>query len=194
MEGEIILMTPFTLNTDKVQFLMIDIQEKLLPAINDHDKVLRNSIKLARAATTLNVPLKYTEQYPRGLGGTAEELLKVLPPDSERFEKTHFSCMAEPGFELFLNDQIREQVVVFGIESHICVFSTVMAMLEKKIKVIVAVDACGSRVCQNHTYAMDTMGRYGAMIIPSESVIYQLICRAGTPQFKELLPLFKETE
>lgn len=187
-------MKPFTLKADRTLFLMIDIQEKLLPAISGHEQVLKNSIKLSKAAKILDIPMKYTEQYPRGLGGTTGELFQVLPDGTERFEKSHFSCMDEAGFETFLIDQGRDQVVIFGIESHICVFSTVMAMLEKGMKVAVAVDACGSRSDCNHNYAMDNLGRCGALILPSESVIYQLICRSGTPQFKELLPLFKEAE
>lgn len=187
-------MSTFTLKPEKVQFLMIELQERVLPAISGHDKILRNSIKLAKAAGTFNIPFKYTEQYPRGLGKTVKAMADALPEDAERFEKMHFCCMDEPGFEVFINDPERDQVVILGNESHICVLSTAMVMMEKGLKVAVAVDACGSRLDQNHRYAMDTLGRNGALVLPTESIIYQLLGRAGTPEFKELLPLFKDPE
>lgn len=180
-----------TLKADCTQFLMIDMQEKLLPAISGQENILRNSVKILKGANILGIPVRYTEQYPRGLGNTVDRLSSLLTDHAARFEKTHFSCMDEPGFaNLYGKD--RKQIVIFGIESHICILSTVMDMLLKDFTVTVVADACGSRLRKNHLYAMDTMSRNGALIIPTESVIYQLIGEAGTPQFKQMLPLFKE--
>jgi len=187
-------MGPFTLKIDNVQFLMIDMQEKLLPAIFGQENILKNNIKLLKGAQILGIPFTYTEQYPRGLGSTVTDLSGLLTGDETKHEKTHFSCIDEPGVADSITGSKRKQIVIFGIESHICVLSTVMDMLQRKFTVAVAVDACGSRLQRNHQYAMDTMAMNGALILPTESIIYQLMNRAGTPQFKQLLPLFKEKE
>jgi len=184
-------MSAFTLKKEDTQFLMIDIQEKLLPAIHANERVQGNIIKLLKTAQVLEIPVKYTEQYPKGLGPTVAPIQEALEGKGQHLEKSHFSCMDEKGFEAFINDPVRNKVVVFGIESHICVMSTVMGMLEKGMKVAVVHDACGSRDPGNHEIAMNTLGQAGALVLPVESVIYQLICQSGTPEFKSLLPLFK---
>ena len=184
-------MSAFTLKKEDTQFLMIDLQEKLLPAISDRDRVTDSIVKLLKTARVLDIPVKFTEQYPKGLGPTVTTILEVLEEKGQYLAKNHFSCMDEQGFESFLIDPQRDKVVVFGIESHICVLSTVMAMLEKGMKVVVVSDGCGSRDPKNHEIAMNTLTSAGALVLPVESVIYQLICQSGTPEFKALLPLFK---
>lgn len=185
-------MSAFTLISQESQMMMIDFQEKLLPAINKNEEITQNVKKLLKSAAVLDIPVKYSEQYPKGLGKTTSEIAKLLPEDSKYFSKLHFSCMAEHGFESFIDSNERKQIIVFGIESHICVFSTVMGMLEKGMNVAVVSDACGSRKQANHEIAMDSLGKAGAIVVPTETVIYQLISESGTPEFKELLPLFKQ--
>lgn len=184
-------MSAFTVKSEDTQFLMIDIQEKLLPAIHENERIQGNIIKLLKTAQVLGIPVKFTEQYPKGLGPTVPPVKEALEGKGQHLEKSHFSCMDEKGFESFIHDPVRNKVVVFGIESHICVLSTVMGMLEKGIKVTVVHDACGSRNPRNHEIAMNALGHAGALVLPVESVIYQLICQSGTPEFKSLLPLFK---
>ncbi len=181
----------FSLHRDKVRFLMIDVQERLLPAISGHDAVLGNAVRLLKTAQTLSIPLFYTEQYPKGIGPTHKELLEALPDGTRRFEKVHFSCCGEEGFDGFLNEVPRPVTVLFGIESHICVLSTALDLAARGERVVVAADACGSRSPENHALALSAMGRSGVLPLPTETVVYRLIGRSGTPEFKAMLPLFK---
>lgn len=183
-------MKPYVLDPYKTIFLAIDLQERLLPAIHNREEVIKNAKKLITSAQIMGIPFKLTEQYPRGLGRTEQEILSVLP--GPVFEKTAFGCFDQEGFERFLAVEGRNQVVLFGIESHICVHTTAMQLLERGYDVTVTCDGCGSRERQNHDFAMANMSNCGAHILPFDSVIYQLMKRSGTPDFKALLPLFKE--
>ena len=175
-----------------VRFLMIDIQERLLPSIHANDAVVANSRRLLAAARLLDVPVFYTEQYPKGIGVTVGELMKALPETAKRFEKTHFSCVDEPGFKDFLYDQdVQTVTVVWGTEAHICVLSTVMDMLDCGKRVAVVSDASCSRTRENRDMAMDAMRAAGALVLPTETVVYQLLGRSGTDAFKAMLPFFK---
>lgn len=185
-------MIPFRLRRAGACMVMVDIQERLLPAVSDADSIRRNAVKLATAAETLSVPFVYTEQYPKGLGPTDGEILKALPDGASFFEKNTFSCCDEEGFDRLLEQTGRSVPVIFGIESHICVLATVLDLLEKGWKVAVASDACGSRDPLKSERAMAAMTAAGAMVVPVETVIYHLMGRSGTAEFKELLPLFKE--
>jgi nicotinamidase-related amidase len=173
---------------------MVDVQERLLPSISGSGAVLENGVRLLKTAAELALPVLYTEQYPKGIGATAAELssiLAALPEGARRFEKTAFSCCDEPGFPVAFQAAEREVTVMFGIESHICVLSTVRDLLERGRKIVLAADACGSRSPENHRLALDAARAWGAAVLPTETVVYQLLGRSGTPEFKALLPLFK---
>ena len=179
------------LRKEETAFLMIDVQERLLPSISENGAVLENGVRLLRTAAQLRLPVLYTEQYPKGIGATAAELSSVLPEGTRRFEKTTFSCCEEPGFLEVLQSMERDVTVVFGIESHICVLSTVQGLRERGRKSVVAADASVSRRPENHRLALDAARDCGAAVLPTEPVVYQLLGRSGTPEFKALLPLFK---
>jgi len=179
------------LRLESTILLMIDVQEKLLPVISGNDDIVNNTIKLLKAAEVLRVPMMYTEQYPRGIGNTVSPLLKSLPAGAIRHEKTAFSCCDESEFNEKLRGLERSLVVVFGIESHICVLSTVIDLLLKEMKVVVVADACGSRTQYNHNLAMEEARARGASVLPTESIIYHLMGRSGTQEFKTMLPFFK---
>ncbi len=183
-------MNPYTLNSENTRFLMIDMQEKLLPAIRNREQIQKNALRLSIAAQALRIPLIVTEQYPKGLGPTISELRPYMT--EQAFEKSGFGCFDEDGFEEFFRSESRKQVVLFGIESHICVHATAMQLLERGYEVTVTIDACGSRDEGNHRIAVSDMSASGAHVLPLESVVYQLLRRSGTPEFKKLLPLFKE--
>ena len=180
------------LRRDSAHFLMIDVQERLLPAISGHDALHRNILKLERAAAVMDIPFCYTEQYPKGLGSTTEEILEALPEGALRFEKNTFSCCDEEEFKEIVARQNRPVTVLFGIETHICVLATVLDLLELNRRVVVAADACGSRLSEHSALAMDAMRGAGAFVLPVETIIYHIMGRSGTPEFKALLPLFKE--
>lgn len=183
-------MKPYVLDPLKTIFLAIDLQEKLLPAIQGWKEVVKNSKNLLMSARTLGIPIKVTEQYPKGLGRTEREILSSLSEDV--FEKTAFGCFDQEGFESFFVDPGRNQVVLFGIESHICVHTTAMQLLSRGYDVTVVSDGCGSRKDESHVAAMRNMANCGAHVLPMESIVYQLLKRSGTAEFKALLPLFKE--
>jgi nicotinamidase-related amidase len=171
---------------------MIDMQEKLFPHISSHTEIGENSVRLLAAARLLDIPLKYTEQYPKGIGGTDEGIAKAIPDGAQRFEKNSFSCLDAPGFAEFCGLAATDIVtVVWGIEAHICVMSTVMDMIERDLPVAVVMDASGSRRSENRDAAFDAMRFAGALVIPTESVVYQLLEMSGTAQFKAMLPFFK---
>lgn len=184
-------MKPFVLDRGQAQLLVIDVQEKLCPAIYNHGTVCRNTGILLETAGLLDLPVKVTEQYPKGLGGTVEDLEALLPRNTHKFEKVHFSCYSEPGFHHFIQQAGRTQVVVVGIESHICVLATVLEMLRDNYNVAVVADATGSRKRKHHLMALDAMGQAGAFIVPMETAVYQLLGQSGTPEFKALLRHFK---
>ena len=178
--------------------LMVDIQERLIPAMYNKDEVLSNSAKLLTAARELSVPAIISEQYPKGIGSTVPELKALIPEGSTAIDKVEFSCCANSGFgdaflNLRFNSGTKDTAILFGIETHICVLGTALDLQEKyNLNVVVAADACGSRSRENHTLALEAMRSAGVFVVPTETVIYQLLGKAGTPHFKALLPLFKQ--
>ncbi len=183
-------MEPVCLSAKNSVFLLIDVQEKLLPAISNEEQVLFESERLLRAASVLKIPVLATEQYPKGLGGTVDPLSSILD-HSLLLTKTTFSCFGAEGFEELLEKQDRKTVVLFGIESHICLFATAMELKRRGYETVVAVEACGSRKLEHHELAMRNLLAADVAILPVETIIYQLLYRSGTPEFKALLPLFK---
>jgi len=181
----------FDLSAQKSQFLLIDAQEKLVPMVENERKFLRNVKTLLKACELMEIPVKYTEHYPSGLGATVKELLDGMPQNSRSFEKIHFSCCEEKDFHTFLQFAGRDQIIVAGIETHICVLQTVSDLINQEYQVFVAADACSSRNIENHNMALETMRQFGAAVLPTESIIYKLLRRAGTQTFKSLLPYFK---
>ncbi len=171
---------------------MIDIQEKLYPHISAHEEILQNSRRLLKAAEVLKVPVLVTEQYPKGLGPTLPALKEMLGSETRFLEKITFSCYPGPGFTDALSAINRPVTVVFGIETHICVLSTVMDLISHGHEVAVVADACGSRKPENHELAIAAARTCGALVLPVETVIYQMLGAAGTEAFKAMLPYFKD--
>ena len=183
-------MEPVHLFASDCIFVMIDIQEKLVPVINGGEKAVFEASRLLRCAQTLKIPLLTTEQYPKGLGPTVTPL-RPLVDENALFAKTSFSCFDADGFAEKLEEQKRRSVVLFGMESHICLLTTAMDMKKRGYETIVADEACGSRDLCHHELAMRNLLAAGVAVLPVETIVYQLLGRAGTPEFKALLPLFK---
>ncbi|MBQ9390104.1 MAG: hydrolase [Synergistaceae bacterium] len=186
-----------TVNSRSSFLMMIDIQERLLPVIHNKDNILSNSVKLLTSARELSVPVIVSEQYPKGIGSTVPELKPLIPDDSPFIEKTEFSCCANQNFgdaflNLRFNSGTKDTVILFGIETHICVLATAFDLQNKfNLNVVIAADSCGSRSPENHSLALKALRASGCLVVPSETVIYQLLGKAGTPQFKSLLPILK---
>jgi len=178
------------LSRDESRLLIVDMQEKLLPVINDHEAVLANCLKLIKAAKILEVPATVTEQYPKGLGPTVSAIAERLPG---RPEKIEFSCLNCLDWNSTASDpEGRFKVVVAGIESHVCVLQTVLDLLSQGFRVFVAADAVGSRKPLDCEIALQRMASSGAVITTTESVLFEWCERAGTPEFKEISRLVRD--
>ncbi|MGE5475203.1 MAG: isochorismatase family protein [Bacteroidales bacterium] len=171
-------------------FLLVDVQENLGPVMADPRSVYRNCALLLRAAARLGVPVLASEQYPKGLGPTIGELKALLPADAV-VEKMHFSCAAEPAVAERLRALGRPQVVVAGIEAHVCVLQTALGLKAAGYDVFVAGDGCSSRVAANHAAALARMTAAGVNVVTTESAVFEWLHRAGTPEFKDLIGLIK---
>ena len=182
---------------ESVVLVVVDIQEKLLPAIHNKENVVENSVKLLRLADVMETPVILTEQYPKGLGRTVDEVAQVfeeIGAPKHRVEKVTFSCAKEPGFSTVLSDygkEGRRDVVLCGIEAHICVYQTAMDLKEMGYRVILASDATGSRKKSNYKQILRYLTARGVEVVPTETVIFQLLERAGTEEFKRMLPYLK---
>lgn len=174
---------------DSCVFILIDIQEKFLPVIYDIQGVIDNANRLVQSASILNIPLLVTEQYPKGLGRTVNDI--KLGSDQEIIEKISFDCF---GCDEFVNkiDQInRPSLVIFGIEAHVCVLKTTLSALSRSYEVHLIADAVSSRTQRNRDIAIERMRQSGAFIASTEMILFQLMDKAGTDEFKAISKLVK---
>src|SRR5919199_3972381 len=158
--------------------LVIDVQEKLMPKIPAAEAVVRNIAFLIDAARLLDLPVRATEQYPKGLGATLPELARRLP---ERPDKTAFSCCAVPAVVETFRRQARPKILLAGIETHVCVLHTALDLLALDFRVYVAADAVGSRYPQDHEVALRRMEQAGAVLTTSETCVFEWVGGAGHP-------------
>ncbi|HMW17341.1 MAG TPA: hydrolase [Accumulibacter sp.] len=169
---------------DHSVLLLIDLQERLYPAIDEAAQVLEASLWLTRVAQKLSVPVICTEQYPRGLGATMPVLRDLLPA-SAVVDKLHFSAVPEGRiFQLPGGD--RGQFIVAGIESHVCVQQTVLDLLAAGREVFVVEDAVGSRRANDKSLALARMRQNGAAIVSREMVAFEWLRQAGSDLFRDI--------
>lgn len=178
------------LSRQKSALLVIDIQERILPVIFEYERVVQNSIKLIKGFKILELPVYYTEQYPKGLGPTTSAVKEVLN-ESIAIEKMSFSCSGAPGLFEELKKKKIEQVVLCGIESHVCVLQTTLDLLSNGFQVHVASDAVSSRRKFDYDIALQRMNSNNAEITLTESVLFELLEVCGTDQFKTISKLVK---
>lgn len=176
------------LRPERTALVVVDLQEKLLPAIADHEKVLKSGLLLLKLAEVLSLPVVLTTQYAKGLGSIVPSV-RAAAPGVEPVDKVSFGCFGSDAF----NDRLaalggRDQLVVAGIESHICVAQTVLGALHKGYTVHVAADAVGSRTDENRAIGLGRMERAGALLSSTEMAVYELLGRSDADAFKKLLP------
>ena len=176
------------ITTDNSAFLFIDIQEKLT-AMLKKDKAAKKAEILAKTAKILNIKTVLTEQYPQGLGSTIPCVKYCLPDSAKTFEKTSFNALDTDGVKETLGDV--KNVFIFGIETHICVFQTTLALLEHGYNVFVIKDACASRETNEFKAGINLMEKEGAKIMTTEMVIFELLKTSKHPNFKEVQLLIK---
>ena len=175
---------------DDSLLLLVDLQEKLAPAIFDSERVIANSVRLLEGARQLGVPAFVSEQYVRGLGPSVAAI-RTAAMDAHFFEKTHFSCAAEPGVIDMLRAARRPQVILTGTETHVCVLQTAFGLLGAGFEVFLVADAASSRTPENRNAAIERMRAAGIQIVTSEMVLFEWLHAAGTDEFRRLLPLIK---
>ncbi|MGN0018998.1 MAG: hydrolase [Candidatus Gastranaerophilaceae bacterium] len=179
-----------TLNQNDCLLILIDIQEKLV-AMLEKNTVVKQSTILLKAANILNIPSIVTEQYPQGLGSTVDYLQEQIKDKNEIFEKTAFSAVKDDGFLDKVKSYGKKQIIIGGIESHICVHQTVADLLENGFEVYVVKDACASRKKDNFKNAIRLMRQNGAKIADTEIVLFELLKTSKHPNFKEIQALIK---
>ncbi|PHQ94142.1 MAG: hydrolase [Marinosulfonomonas sp.] len=170
--------------------VVIDMQERLVPAMIAPARTIRNTRLLLLAASKTNVPALLTEQYPKGLGNTVSEIKKAAG-DAEIFPKIHFSCMEDSGFARSFKALGRRQAILTGMEAHICVVQTAASLVEEGYEVFVVSDATASRTLESEAACVARLSAAGVSIVTTEMVIFEWLGRAGTDGFKEMLPLIK---
>lgn len=174
------------IDPDRSALLVIDLQARLMPAIDQSDLRLANAARLIRAAEALNIRRHITEQNPRGLGGTLEAL--DIPP-GEALAKMDFDATRDPAIAARLTGDTA--LVVCGCEAHVCVLQTVLGLRATGRQVFVVADAVGSRLEANRQAGLARMQAHGAEIVTTEMVIFEWLGSAAHPAFKTLMPLIK---
>ncbi len=186
-------MTTFThlplLTTVDSQLVVIDVQERLLPVIRNHQKIAASIRFLMDSAAILSVPAVVTEQYPKGLGSTVESL-RNHPATIATIEKLCFSSADE----LLKTGVTANQIVLAGIESHICVQQTALELRHRGMQVFVAADCIGSRHAEDSRRAIDRMDRAGIVISTAEAIAFEWCEKAGTDRFKTLSRLVRDRD
>ena len=181
-----------SLDANQCALVVIDIQEKLLPAMQRRDELLRNCRLLIRLAGILEIPVLLTTQYVRGLGGTVPEIAELLP-DVTPIDKMEFGCFGRDEFRTKLHELPgqRTTLLLCGMESHICVMQTALGGLESGYLVHVASDAVTSRTDWNWRLGLERMESAGCVISSTEMMMYELLRRSGSAHFKEMLQYIK---
>jgi nicotinamidase-related amidase len=180
------------LDASKATLLVVDVQERLLPAMAAPEAVVDKTKILIQAAQTLGVPITVSEQYPKGLGAT----VKGLAPDGAAvFEKLSFSCWRDEGLKTHFirhHEAGRPLVVVAGIEAHVCVLQTCIDLASAGFGVFAVCDAMSSRKHESVGLALDRMRHVGIEVVNTEMALFELIERAGTPEFKTLSAMIRQ--
>lgn len=184
-------MTDARLRADRSQVLLIDVQERLMPHILDGQQVVAQIVRLLRAAALLGVPVTVSEQYVRGLGSTIAPIRDLLGP-APRLEKQTFSCMGDETMRGAVESLGRPDVVLVGVEAHVCVQKTALDLLAAGRRPVIPVDAVGSRRALDRDTALARLAAAGAVLTTVESWIFELQDRCDTKVFKELLPLVRD--
>jgi nicotinamidase-related amidase len=170
--------------------LVVDMQERLLPAMQERESLLSNVRRLARGSELMKLPTWVTEQYPKGLGSTVPELREVLG-EVRPMEKLTFSALGAAGLLEEMTVHGISEVVLCGIEAHVCVAQTCLDLLDAGKRVFVVEDATASRTNANWNRGIHRMSEAGAVVVSTEMILFELMETAGASEFKELQRLVK---
>lgn len=183
-------MKKTTIRRDKAVIVVIDIQERLLPAMKNQTEIARKAAMLIRGARILGTPILVTEQYPKGLGRTVPEIKEALG-EIQPIEKTSFSVLGEPDFLEAFKELNRQDVIICGIESHVCVEQSALGFLNQGCRVYIMEDAVGSRSDGDKEVARHRMAEAGCIGSTVEAALFEMVGDAKDPSFKEISNLIK---
>ena len=178
--------------------VVVDVQQRLAAAMERRDAVAASVVRLVKTAALVGVPIVVTRQYPEGLGDTdptvAHAIASVEAAGHQvlRADKLAFDCFADVAFADIVSASGRSQLILAGMETHICIAQTALHGLRHGLEVLIAADACCSRDATAHSIALDRMRAAGAVVCSAESAMYELVGAAGTDEFRSLLSIVKE--
>ena len=180
------------LRPENCALMVVDIQERLMPVIDGREEVVRNSALLMKAANVMGIPIVASTQYVARIGELLPDISAELG-DVKPTDKLEFSCFGNSIFKSGLKSLPLEvnTMIVCGVETHICVYQTVVGGLMAGYKMWVASDAVSSRVEYNYLNGLDRIKQIGGVVANTEMIIYDLLQKAGTDEFKAMLPFLK---
>ena len=182
-------MKNFRLEREDSLILVVDVQERLVPAMKDAKETIENTKILLEAAKEMDVDIIATEQYPKGLGATIEEVKEYIE-DENIYSKIEFSGCIDP-IEAFIKESKKKNIILLGMETHVCVYQTTRDLLSLGYKVFIVRDAVSSRTEENFLNGLDLLKEMGAIITNTETVLFDLLKKAGTDEFKAVSKLIK---
>jgi len=198
MSDPVFRRSPELLSPGRSRLLLVDVQEKLIPTIHDHEAIIRRATFLLDAAQQMEIPVTVSEQYPKGLGPTISALADH-PAVGTTFEKVRFSASEQFCDELGLGDHIapdahdgRDQVLLVGIEAHVCVLQTAFDLTARGFRVYVAEDAVGSGAARDHAMGVQRMRDAGITICTAEGAAFEWCETAEAEQFRTMSKLIRE--
>ena len=178
------------LNRDTTALVVIDVQGKLAQIMHDRDRLFKSLQQMVKGAQALDLPILWLEQNPQGLGRSIDELLELL--DSETpIEKTSFSCCGSEEFVKALEATGCKQVLLTGIETHICVYQTAADLIARGYDVEVVADAVSSRTSDNKAIGLQKIRDYGGQVTCVETALFEMLKHAKAPEFKAILKAIK---
>jgi nicotinamidase-related amidase len=173
--------------------VIIDVQERLLSAVQNPQQIIFNVRRLLEGARLINVPVVISEQYPQGLGRTVKELIPYMPDGTTVLPKKSFSIYDDESIRMAIDSHQRSQVILCGVESHVCVLQSALDLLRAGREVYIVVDAIGSRFTDDQNMALRRLETDGVVLTTTESLLFEWCRTAEHPQFKEFSRLAKES-
>ena len=178
------------LSADNALLLVIDVQEKLSAVMYHREELIGNLQKLVKGVQVLNIPIIVTEQYPKGLGPTVQEIAKLLP-GVQPLSKLSFSCTDDETFTKTLKASNRKQILISGIECHICIYQTARDLIGSGYEVYVITDTVSSRTLDNREIGLSLMRQMGAVLTGTETVLFEMLKIAKGESFKAISQIVK---
>ncbi len=182
---------PNLLSADQTILVVIDMQEPFLRTIHERERLLQNVRILMQGANILRVPIVATTQYAEKMGEIIPELKRLLPTQLPPFDKMTFDCLGSLGFDSEIRRSGRRQVLLCGVETHICVSQTAHGLAAAGLQPHIVADAVSSRSETNWRFGLEKMRQCGTLISSVEMALYELLHQSGTEDFREILKLIK---